>query len=430
MRKRSVFPVLVLSFCTLEMSCSRFDEWQTKEKQQTAETASKEMTSSAQTQKPNLGREAVRGRGFGRGGKGRGKGRGRQAFVVLSENEKKALEIQTAKVSLRSLRTRHTAMGKVLAPQTRTAIVSYPFSARIAAVHVQIGEWVEKGQVLLTLQSEEVGLAKTEFYKAVADLELARTNCEREKRLFDRGVSARKNLLAAQAALKVAEANLNAAEKKLHVLGFTEEEIKLIQDSHQTNPVIRIFAPIDGKVIQHNAILGAMIDQSTELMTLMDPSMLWVDAEVYERDIAKFKIGQSVEVSVPAYPNEKFPGKISYISDTLNDETRTITVRTEVNNRSIKLKPGMFADINILLNYHDKVLVVPCDAILDDEGVQVVFVKADGQFGRRIVEVGGRDNGFCEIRMGLEKDEEVVTVGNFQMKSKLYDEILTESHVH
>jgi cobalt-zinc-cadmium efflux system membrane fusion protein len=350
--------------------------------------------------------------------------------VELSEIEKEAIEIETEKVVFRTVRTLHSAMGKVLAPQTRMAIVSYPFSAQIAEVHVQVGEWVKKGQKLLTLQSEEVGLARSAFYKAVADLELARTNCEREQRLFARGVGAQKNLLTAQAALKVAEANLNSAEKKLHVLGFSEGDVKSISDTHQISPVIQLFAPIGGKVVQQNAVLGSMIDQSTELMKLMDPSVLWVDAEIYERDIARIRIGQRVEIAVPAYPDEKFVGKLSYISDTLNDRTRTITVRTEVKNSSFRLKPGMFADISIMLNHHGSVMVVPCGAILEDEGDQIVFVKQDGKFNRRIVDVGGRDNGFCEIRTGLGKDEEVVTAGNYQLKSKLYDEFLLETHVH
>jgi cobalt-zinc-cadmium efflux system membrane fusion protein len=321
-------------------------------------------------------------------------------------------------------------MGKVLAPQTRMAIVSYPFPAQIARVHVQVGEWVEKGEQLLTLQSEEVGLAKSDFYKSVADLELAKTNCEREKRLFDRGVGARKNLLIAQAALKVAEASLDSAEKKLHVLGFSEEDVKSISETHQISPVIQLFAPIGGKVIRINAVLGSMIDQSHELMTIMNPSTLWVDAEIYERDISKIRIGQRVEVSVPAYPDETFAGKLSYISDTLNDATRTITVRTEVNNSSFKLKPGMFANITIMLNHHTRVTVVPCDAILDDHGDHLVFVKEDGKYVSRYVELGGRDNGYCEVRRGLVKDEEVVTIGNYQLKSKLYDEVLAGSHVH
>ena len=96
---------------------------------------------------------------------------------------------------------------------------------------------------------------------------------------------------------------MEAAEKKLHVLGFSEDEVESIAESHQIksdNPTV--LAPIGGKVTEQNALLGEMIDQSSELMTIMDPTILWVDAEIYERDIAKIKVGQQVNVSVPCLP--------------------------------------------------------------------------------------------------------------------------------
>ena len=148
----------------------------------------------------------------------------------------------------------------------------------------------------------------------------------------------------------MAQADLDAAEKKLHVLGFSEQEVEAIAATHQINPEITLFAPIHGRVIEHNAVLGGMIDQSTDLMTIMDPTLLWVDADIFERDIAKIRIGQEVQIKVLAYPGEVFRGKISYIGETMNQETRTITVRTEVQNPDLKLKHGMFADITILLN--------------------------------------------------------------------------------
>jgi cobalt-zinc-cadmium efflux system membrane fusion protein len=356
--------------------------------------------------------------------------KGRINVINLSDEEKKAIEIETVVVSYKSITSQLQAMGKVLAHQFRKAIVSYAFPARISQIQVRIGDWVKPGQELVTLQSEEVGKAKSEYYKAVADYELAKSNYERGKRLFDRGVGAQKNLLISDAELKVSQANLNAAEKKLHVLGFTEAEVKVIAETHQINPVITLFAPISGKIIQNNAVLGGMIDQSTEILTIMDPGLLWVDAEIYERDIAKVKIGQSVEVIVPAYPTETFAGKISYISDILNEKTRTITVRTEVENKSYKLKPGMFASIKISLNHQSKALVIPGEAVLDDKDNKIVFIKKDGSFYPQLVEIGTKENDDVEIIKGLQAGDEVVTKGNYQLKSKLYDEILKKAGVH
>jgi len=363
---------------------------------------------------------------------GRGLGRVLKNSVLLelTQEEREAIEIKTVKASLRPMRSQLRAMGKVLAPQTKKAIVSYAFPARISEIHANIGDWVESGQKLVTLQSEEVGKARAEFFKAQADFELAKRNLEREKNLFDRGVGAQKNLLTTEAEFKVAEAWLNAAEKKLHVLGFTEGMVQELEKSHQINPIISLYAPIGGKVIASMAVRGAMVDQNSEILIIMDPTVLWVEAEIYERDIAKIKIGQDVEVSVPAYPVETFPGKISFIGDVLNEGSRTITVRTEIRNREFKLKPGMFSDMTVFLNHPDKVLAVPDVAILDDRDQKIVFISAAEGYRLQAIKVGVKEGGYWEILEGLTEGDEVVTAGNYQLKSKFYEEILHSSHVH
>lgn len=351
-------------------------------------------------------------------------------LIELSEEEKKVVEIETTKVSYRSVRPQLQAMGKVLAPHTRMALVSYAFPARIAEIHVKLGDWVKAGDRLVTLQSEEVGTAKSEFFKALADYELAKRSYEREKRLFDRGAGAQKNLLAAEAELKVAEANLNTKEKKLHLLGFNEEEIKVIAEVHQINPVITLFAPVKGKIVEIKAIPGAMIDQSREILTIIDPTVLWVDAEIFEKDIAKISTGQQVEISVHSYPEERFFGRISYIGDVLKEDTRTVTVRTEVENRDFRLKPGMFANMKIYLYAESKALVLPEQAILDDRGEKLVFIRVGNQFRPQKVAVGTKEEGYWEILSGLKEGDEVVTKGNYQLKSKLYGEVLKKAGVH
>ena len=370
-------------------------------------------------------------RGGGRGyGRTDGRGMQRTDGIMLSEVEKEAVLIQTVLAELQPLKSELTAVGKVIAPQHRKAIVSYAFPARISQIHIKIGDWVKTGQRLVTLQSEEVGNAKSEFYKAMADFELAEVSYKRQQRLYDRGVGAQKDFLSAEADLKVAQASLDAAEKKLHVLGFSEAEIKTISESHQINPVITLYAPIAGKIIQNNAVLGSMIDQGTEILVVMDPTVLWIDAEIYEKDIAKIRLGQSVEITVPAYPGETFSGKITYISDVLKEDTRTITVRTEVENKDYRLKPGMFANITISLNHQSRALVIPREAVLEDKGDQVVFLKRGDQFFLQVVQTGARENGLIEILLGLNEGDEVVVTGSYQLKSKLYEEILKAGHIH
>jgi cobalt-zinc-cadmium efflux system membrane fusion protein len=363
---------------------------------------------------------------------GRGLGRVLKNSVLLelTPEEGEAIDLKTVRVGRRPMRSQLRAMGKVLAPQTKKAIVSYAFPARISDIHANIGDWVDPGQKLVTLQSEEVGKARAEFFKAQADFELARRNLEREKNLFDRGVGAQKNLLTTEAEFKVSEAGMNVAEKKLHVLGFTEGMVQEMEKTHQINPTISLYAPIGGKVIASLAVRGAMVDQNTEILIIMDPTVLWVEAEIYERDIAKIKIGQEVEVSVPAYPEEAFPGKISYIGDVLKEDSRTITVRTEIRNREFKLKPGMFSDMIVFLNHPDDLLAVPEAAVLDDRDRKIVFISIAEGYRLQPVRVGIKEGGYWEVLEGLTEGDEVVTAGNYQLKSKLYEEILHSSHVH
>lgn len=353
------------------------------------------------------------------------------ADVSLSEGEASSIQIEGVAAEHRELASHLPAMGRIRADPYREAIVSYPFTARIAGIEARLGEWVEPGQPLVVLQSEEVGEATSAFYRANADYELARANYEREDQLYQNGVGARKDFTSAQTELRVAEANRDAAEKKLHVLGFTEEMVGLLNETHQVNPVITLFAPVGGKVVTNTAVLGGMVDQSTEILTIMDPTHLWVEAAVYEKDIAGVSVGQKVEVTVPAYPDESFKGTITYVSDILDPETRTITVRTELSNPDLKLKPGMFANLSIELSHIGAALSVPSEAVLDDLGWPMVFVRRNArQFQPRLVTPGARQNGFVEIVAGLEPGDWVVTTGNFQLKSKLFEAVLEASHIH
>jgi cobalt-zinc-cadmium efflux system membrane fusion protein len=361
---------------------------------------------------------------------GREPGRGRRwqqqavSAVTLTADERKSIDLRTARVSRGAARTELRAMGRLMAPQTRMAIISYPFSARVGTVHVQLGEWVREGQPLVTLQSEAVGTARADYYTALADEQLAEQAFERESMLLKGGVGSQKNHQASEAAVKVAQARLEAAEKKLHLLGFTEEQVKTLREQHEISPIITLHAPIAGKVVASRAVLGAVVDQSVEILTLIDPTVLWVDAEIYERDIARIRMGQQVNLTVPAYPGERFQGRVGYIGDVVKDDTQTIVVRADVVNQQSKLKPGMFASVNFVLAEAARALVVPRDAVLDDDGEAMVFVVAGDRFVPKAVRLGSETDGSREVIDGLTEGEEVVTSGGFQLRSKLFDAVL------
>ena len=335
-----------------------------------------------------------------------------------------AVDIKVEPAQMRECPAVLKAMGKTLAPQPRKAIVSYFLPGRISEVHVQVGDEVKPGQPLVTLECAEVAAAMSEFFKAVAGHELAQINLTREKKLAADGIAARKNLLTAETEYKVAQASLEAAEKRLHILGFNEDQVKEISQHHKISPAMTLQSPIAGKVVTSTAVVGAMVDQSKEILTIIDPRLLWVDAEIYEKDVAQVKIGQDVEVVVPAFAAERFAGKVSYIADVVHEENRTITVRTEVDNRDERLKPGMFADVSILFGAGQRTLTVPLAAILEEGHQKIVFLKDKEGYVRREVETGAVNGHYQRIVKGLNAGDEVVVEGNHELKSKLNEAVL------
>jgi RND family efflux transporter MFP subunit len=139
-------------------------------------------------------------------------------------------------------------------------------------------------------------------------------------------------------------------------------------------------------------------------------------------------VGQHVELTVPAYPEETFHGELSYIGDVVNEETRTITVRAAVKNDDFRLKPGMFADVTIVLVDDAQSLVIPCEAVLDDGYHRIVFVKDAGSFVRREIQIGPVHQECCQIVSGLAVGDEVVIEGHQLLKSKLQEELLQHGH--
>lgn len=350
--------------------------------------------------------------------------------VRLPDSVQELVEIKVEPAKYRKCPTLLKAMGKILAPRPQTAIVSHAFPARVAEIRVEVGDWVKKRQELVILESKDVGEAKADFYKALASHELAKSNLAREERLLHEGVGVKKNFVAAEAEYKVAQANLELAHKKLHILGFTEVEVNQIAQTHQINPAITLCAPIEGKIVEIKAVRGAMVDPATPLLTIIDPRSLWIEAELYEKDIAKIRIGQEVEIRVPAYPEKVFHGRVGYIGDVVNPETRTITVRTELANDAQLLKPGMFADVEIVLDEGHRALVVPLAAILEEGDQKFVFVKHKDQFVRREVRTGSVFNQCQQVTGGLAPGELVVVEGNHQLKSKLQEDVLKAAGVH
>lgn len=164
---------------------------------------------------------------------------------------------------------------------------------------------------------------------------------------------------------------------------------------------------------------------------IADLRTVWVIASVYEKDIARVGKGQAASVTTKAYPDRKFRGRVTWVADTVDERTRTLKVRIEVDNGDRKLKPGMFIRADVVFGGRDKILMIPATAVRRQGGETIVFIdEGGGRFERRDVALGVGSNGVVEVRSGLKPGERVVAAGSFTLKSELEKEGFGGGHGH
>jgi cobalt-zinc-cadmium efflux system membrane fusion protein len=172
-------------------------------------------------------------------------------------------------------------------------------------------------------------------------------------------------------------------------------------------------SPISGVVVERNATVGATVGSDANLFKIINLSSVWIDANVFEKDLGHIRIGQTVSVTVPAFPGSTFTGRIILISSVVDPETRTVSVRTEVPNGDGRLKPDMFANVEIVTAARRTAISLPLAAVLDDAGKSVVFVADGNNYSKREVTLGLKSNDRVEIVAGLKEGDRVVVKGNY-----------------
>lgn len=194
----------------------------------------------------------------------------------------------------------------------------------------------------------------------------------------------------------------------------------LVESPELLNRPLELKAPIDGQVIDRDGTVGEAVDKTNTIYTISDLKNLWCIAEVKERDIADVRTGQRATIRVIAYPGRTFTGIVVLSGQEVEERTRTLEARIDVDNKSGELKPGMFADVEILTNTVGNVLMVPDEALQTMQDQRVVFIAGGANsFIRRVVTVGREQGGQAEILSGVEEGEIVVTRGSFVLKSEL-----------
>ena len=285
-------------------------------------------------------------------------------------------------------------------------------SGPVSRIVVAPGEMVRTGQPLLYVASPDFSQLRATYLKASDSFKLADREYARSKDLYDHHAIAERDLIAAESARNQAQADLQASEQALHVLGFKSPD-QAVQA--RSSPELPVLAPIDGEVVERLVAPGQVMQAgTTQAFTISNMSTVWVLANVYQQDLPYVREGNPATVETDAYPRTPFYGKISYVAATLDPTTRTLQARIDVKNPQRKLKNNMYVIALVQAGKVPNAISVPNAAVLrNTENEPFVYtLVGQNQFSTRSVTLGQTSEETTEITSGLAPGDRVVANGS------------------
>ncbi len=403
--------------------------------------------------------------------------------VQVDEQTAKRLGIKVEAVKRQLLDIGMKTTGKIETLPSQKVEVTTPISgAKVVDLLVEPGARVKKGQPVAVLTSpdlvnlrvesqEKLAQGQADLQQALADLKLAQQNYHRfqniataeiaeaqsqvafaqekynkDKQLTDNGALPRRTALESQTQLAQAQAELTKANSRRDVIAaenqvtraqaavkVAKERIRLSNTTYQTRlaqletiaskkGLVTVMAPITGQVAQRQVTIGQSFeDAGGKLMTIVNDSKVFATANIYEKDLGQVKIGQPVKVKVASLPNQIFTGRIKRIGSVVEGETQVVPVQAEINNANGQLKPGMFAELEVVTDKTSGlVLAIPNSAVVDANGKKIIYVKNGNAFQSVEAEFGQTSGNLIEVTSGLFEGDAVVT----QRATQLYAQSL------
>jgi len=315
--------------------------------------------------------------------------------VRISTEKIQKLGVRTEAAAMRMLGKTVRAAGRIEPDERRVFAVTAKFEGYVERLHVNAtGQPVAKGQPLFEAYSPELVSAQREYAIAMQGLEAMK----------DAGAEAQAGMR------QLADSSL----ARLRNWDLSPSQVTALMKSGQPQRTISFPSPVSGVVSEKKALQGMRFMPGEMLYQVTDLSSVWVIADLSEQDIGMVKSGAKARVTTTAYPNEAFEGRITYIYPTLKAETRSIPVRVEMANPGQKLKPAMFAQVEVSVGGKAPVLTVPDSAVIDTGSRRIVLVQVqEGRFEPREVDIGARGENYVEILKGVKDGEQVVVAANF-----------------
>lgn len=320
--------------------------------------------------------------------------------VTLSADQQTLAGVRTVEVRRSPLEREIHTTAEIVADETRISHVHLKTSGYIEQTFVDaVGQLVRKGDRLFTLYSPDLVSAEEEYLIA------RRGNATL-------GAAPIREVRDGSASL------LASARQKLKLLDVTDQQIARLDATGEISRTLTFYAPVSGFVTDRKAFPQTSVTPDTELYTLSDLSSVWATADIFEYELAYVHVGQKISLTLSYFPGKTYTGRISYIYPTVDAQTRAAKVRVELPNPGFKLKPQMFADATLHVDYGHP-LLVPQEAVLDSGNAQQVFVvQPGGNFEPRRVTIGPVVNGQAVVLAGLKEGDVVVSSGNFLIDSE------------
>ncbi len=338
--------------------------------------------------------------------------------------------IATAAVQRLSVSSAMRLPGVLALNQQRSAQLSAALEGKVVSIAADLGDAVGKDQVLLVLHSPPFAAAQSAFLQAHSKRNVARRELERARALLKEEAIDQREYQRRQAEYEAASTDYGLAESTLHSLGWDHPQIDAMLQrastitgdlSHLVEPYLRVRSPIAGRVISRNVVVGEHVPPDKLLFTVSDLSTLWGLLDARETDLPALASARRVTIESTVYPGRPFAASLARVGDVVDEKLRTVTVRVNVPNPDLLLKPNMYVQGVIETNGRTRqVLGVPEEAVQTIDGEPSVFVlAADGRFTARPVQVGDLVGGARTVVKGLDGTEVVVVAGAFNLKAEL-----------
>lgn len=337
--------------------------------------------------------------------------------LVAPADELRA-QLRLAEVATQPVAETLRVAGNIGFDEQRLARIGASITGRVMQIDAHLGQSVGKGEVLARLNSSELSEQQLAYLKALAQLELNRRNAERANALYEADVIGAAELQRRESEYKISLAETRAAADQLRLLGVSDAAISRLGRQGAVDSVTPVVASLAGVVVERKLVQGQVVQPSDVLFSVADLSRLWAVAQVPEQQVGQVKVGQSVSIEVPALGNEKLVGKLIYVARTIDPDTRTVLVRTELDNRDGRLKPAMLATMLIEARPVER-LVVPASAVVRENDEEHVFVAEGEQHFRLLrVKLAPEQGGKRVVLAGLKGGEKLVVDGAFHLNNE------------